>query len=96
MNIEGHVVVLDRNACRNCQRPIALIKSIGWLHDELLPQFAHEELTCKQAVPVAPRCPECGLLVAAAVVTSKGLMLLSHSSGDFRCSGSGVTVMALS
>lgn len=94
MNIEGHVVVLDRNACRNCPCPIALVKSIGWLHDELLPQYAHEELTCERAVPIAPRCPECGQL-AAAVVTSKGLMLLGHPGGDFRCPGSGVTVMAL-
>lgn len=84
--------VLDHNACRNCRRPIELLKNIGWVHGAL-PQYAHEENTCEQAYPVDPRCPECDQLVVAAVV-AKGRMLTRHTVKNFMCPGSGTTVAA--
>jgi len=92
MNIEGHVVVLDTNACRNCRRPIELIKNIGWLHGEL-PQYAHEPITCDKPVPVDPRCPVCDMLVTASRVGSGSVKLSLHFPKDrLACSGSGHVV----
>jgi RNA polymerase subunit RPABC4/transcription elongation factor Spt4 len=51
--------VLDRNACRSCRRPIQKLAGIGWVHGEL-PQYAHEQPTCDNPVPVDARCPFCG------------------------------------
>lgn len=94
MNTEGHVVVLDRNACRSCRRPIYLIKNIGWLHGEL-PQYAHEELTCERAVPVDPRCPVCDSLVPGMPVADGGMHLTLHyPKKGLPCGGSGYIVAA--
>ena len=94
MNIEGLVVVLDTNACRNCRRPIELIKNIGWLHAEL-PQYAHEEPTCSKAWPVDPRCPVCDSLVPGAHVADGGMKLALHyPKKGLPCSGSGYVVAA--
>lgn len=38
-------------ACRNCRRPLHWLHGVGWLHGEL-PQYAHEPITCTNAVPV--------------------------------------------
>lgn len=59
--LEAAGTVLDRNACRNCRRPIALLARIGWVHDEL-PKYADEPITCTKPVPVEYRCPVCGEL----------------------------------
>ena len=93
MNIEGHVVVLDTNACRNCRRPIELIKNIGWLHAELL-QYAHEEPTCSQAKPVDPRCPVCDSLVAGVAVAGGVHLTLHYPKTGLPCTGSGRIVAA--
>lgn len=44
--------VMQRDACRNCRRPIALLAQIGWVHDEL-PQYAAGPFTCDNAHPVS-------------------------------------------
>ena len=92
MNIEGHVVVLDTNACGNCRRPIELVKGIGWLHAEL-PQYAHEAITCDRAVPVDPRCPVCDSLVPGVPVADGGVHLTLHyPKTGLPCHGSGYVV----
>jgi hypothetical protein len=42
----------DKDACRNCRRPLHWVDGVGWLHGEL-PQYAHEENTCVYAHPVS-------------------------------------------
>lgn len=42
------------DACRNCRRPLGWVEGIGWLHEEL-PQYAGQEITCTNAVPVCER-----------------------------------------
>jgi hypothetical protein len=90
VTIEGHVVVLDRNACRSCRRPIELIKGIGWLHGEL-PQYAHETPSCDKAAPVDPRCPACGDLVASMNVAG-GMRIGRHVVKGRLCPGVGEVV----
>lgn len=93
-DMSGHWAVLDHNACRNCRRPISLIKNIGWLHGGL-PQYAPEDPTCEKAVPVDPRCPECGELVPGVPVAG-GVHVLTHAVsngvGMMFCGGSGAPV----
>jgi hypothetical protein len=83
--------ILDSNACRNCRRPISLIKDVGWLHREL-PQYAHEDLTCGRAWPVDPRCPVCDILVPASNVTGGRKLSWHGVPGHKLCSGSGAIV----
>jgi hypothetical protein len=81
--------VMNRNACRNCRRPIYLLRNIGWLHGEL-PQYAYETPTCDHAVPVDPRCPHCDDLVPAISVVGGVQLVLHHMPGIRRpCPGSG-------
>lgn len=85
--------VLNRNACRNCRRPIYLLRSVGWLH-AALPRYAQEEITCDHAAPVDPRCPHCDDLVPAASAGGGYVRLSLHipSGMDTYCPGSSTVV----
>lgn len=43
---------VDRDACRNCGRPIRFVADVGWLHGEI-PKYAWEENTCTIPHPVS-------------------------------------------
>lgn len=79
------MVVLDKNACRNCRRPIEKLTYVGWVHGEL-PQYASEKITCTSPQPVDPRCLACGELVASSNWHDGQVRLGRH--GDPLCVGS--------
>lgn len=90
MDLGSAMCVMDRNACRNCRRPIELLRNIGWVHGEL-PQYAHEAPTCDRAVPVDSRCPECDGLTPGAGAFDGYVQLARHFPQGMQvlCPGSG-------